>query len=224
VVTLVAVAAGVFAGADAPWGVTGISTAAHWESVYGAKQDSELSWFQDEPEASLALIGEAAPEVAQIVDVGGGQSSLAPALTAQGHHVTVLDVSANALDRARRRAGAAAPQISWIVGDVTRVEELGSFDVWHDRAVFHFLHEAAAQARYAALLRASLRPAGVAVIATFALDGPARCSGLPVQRYDAAGIVAGLGGDWTIAHEEHRVHTTPWAAEQAFQYVVLRRG
>lgn len=218
-----AVATGVFSGADAPWGTVGDSTQAHWESVYGAKQDSELSWFQADAGASLALIERFASHPSEIVDVGGGQSSLAPSLISRGHRVTVLDISSEALKRARQRAGEAVSEISWVVGDVTRLDRLGDFDVWHDRAVFHFLNEASTRARYAALLKASLRRGGVAVMATFALDGPARCSGLPVQRYDAAGLVAALGGDWAIAHQEHQLHTTPWAAEQAFQYVVLRR-
>ncbi len=219
-----AVATGVFSGADAPWGKVGDPTQAHWESVYGAKQDSELSWFQADAGASLELIDRFSSGSSEIIDVGGGQSPLAPSLLTRGHRVTVLDISSEALKRARQRAGDAASAISWVVGDVTRVDGLGDFDVWHDRAVFHFLNEASMRARYAALLKASLRRGGVAVMATFALDGPARCSGLPVQRYDAAGLVAALGGDWAIAHEEHQLHTTPWAAQQAFQYVVLRRG
>lgn len=195
----------------------------HWESLYASKQASQLSWHQDESGVSLELVEKFATASADIVDVGGGDSSLAPSLVARGYHLSVLDVSAKALERAKVRSGVAASQIRWIVGDLTRIESLGNFDVWHDRAVFHFLNEAPDRARYAALLRASLRPDGHAVIATFAPDGPTHCSGLPVQRYDAQGIAAALGGAFRILHEERNTHTTPWGAEQSFQSVVIQR-
>ncbi len=158
-----------------------MSTQEHWESMYASKSDQDLSWTQSEPRTSFSLIEEACP-AGRVIDVGGGTSLLAERLLGRGYSVTVLDISQTAIDRARRCLGARASQIHWIVGDVTDHPDLGSFDVWHDRAVFHFLTAPADRAAYTALLARTVPAGGHALIATFALDGPEVCSGLEVRR------------------------------------------
>jgi 2-polyprenyl-3-methyl-5-hydroxy-6-metoxy-1,4-benzoquinol methylase len=202
-----------------------VSTSEHWNSVYAAKTDDQLSWSETEPRQSLELVREVCPAGGRVIDVGGGSSHLAERLAAEGFSAAVLDVSAAALARARARLGARGEQVRWIIGDVTAHPDLGgTFDVWHDRAVFHFLTEPAAREAYAALLGASLRPgAGHAVIATFASDGPKQCSGLPVRRYDAAALAAELGGGVRLLKSISRTHHTPWGKPQSFQYSVFKR-
>ena len=172
---------------------------------------------------SVALIEEVAP-LGSVIDAGGGSSRLAERLLDRGHEgLAVLDVSAAALERAKARLGERAGRVRWIVGDVTRVEDVGTYDVWHDRAVFHFLTEASDRARYVALLRRALAPGGHAVIATFAPDGPEQCSGLAVVRYDGPGLARELGDGFTLLRTVEETHRTPWGKPQAFQYSVFRR-
>jgi SAM-dependent methyltransferase len=201
----------------------------HWEAVYREKRDHELSWHQDEPSESLGLIREVAPPGVgvgvSVIDVGGGASVLAGRLVEAGYGpVAVLDIAESALARARERIGSLAENVRWIAGDVTEAGDLGAFDVWHDRAVFHFLTEAAERARYAEVLRRSLVPGGHAIIGCFAPDGPEKCSGLAVARADAAAIAAALGDGFVLVRSERRVHTTPWGKAQSFEWAVLRRG
>lgn len=197
----------------------------HWERVYVAKADGELSWFQSAPGVSLELIQGVVPPARSVIDVGGGQSALAAGLLAMGvERVTVLDIAPSALRRGRERLGAAAERVRWVEGDVLEARGLGPADVWHDRAVFHFLTEAADRRLYAAAVRDALRPGGHAVIATFAPSGPERCSGLAVRRYDAAGIAAEFGAEFELVNSATETHTTPWGKAQEFAYAVLRRG
>ena len=197
----------------------------HWENVYRQKGDAELSWHQEEPGLSLALIRQFASPAMRIIDVGGGSSGLAGRLAAGGYDgVTVVDLSAAALERARERAGPAAERITWRVADATRAQDLGRFDVWHDRAVFHFLTEPADRQAYLDRARESIVSGGHLIVATFALDGPPKCSGLEVQRYDAAGLVAAFGEPFQLVYKTREVHTTPWGKPQAFTYAVLQRG
>jgi trans-aconitate methyltransferase len=159
----------------------------HWEKVYTTKGESEVSWFQETPAPSLELIElvGAIPGSA-IIDIGGGASHLVNSLVSRGYEdVTVLDLSAAALAAARSRIGDKANRVAWITADVTTWQPSRTYDVWHDRAAFHFLTEPNDQAAYIARLRRALRVGGHAIIATFALDGPERCSGLMVSRYDA---------------------------------------
>src|SRR5579863_8892365 len=174
-----------------------MSTQEHWESVYASKGDQDLSWTQPEPRMSLSLISEVR-RTGRVIDVGGGTSLLAERLLSRGYSVTVLDISQTAIDRARSRLGARASQIHWIVSDVTAYPDLGSFDVWHDRAVFHFLTAPADRAAYAALLARTVPAGGHAVVATFALDGPEICSGLEVRRYDGQSLAAELGPQFEL--------------------------
>ena len=200
---------------------------AHWETIYKTKQPHELSWFQPQATTSLALIRRAAPDHgAAIVDVGGGASMLVDGLVAAGYtHVTVLDLSPSALNVARQRLGAAASAVTWLEADVLSADLAPEgFDVWHDRAVFHFLISAADRARYVEQLCRSLKPGGYAVLATFAEDGPTRCSGLPVVRYSAAGLHRELGPAFRLVESVREEHVTPWGAKQAFVYCLCQRA
>ncbi len=198
----------------------------HWERVWREKRPDEVSWHQREPALSLALIEAAglAPATPAI-DVGGGASPLVDALLARGwSDLTVLDISGAALAHARARLGEAARGVRWIEADVTGwTPEPGRYGLWHDRAVLHFLTAPEARARYAERLRAALRPGGWAVIATFAPDGPERCSGLPVRRYDAALLRETLGDGLELVEERRETHRTPAGAEQRFAWFLLRR-
>jgi SAM-dependent methyltransferase len=139
-----------------------------------------------------------------------------------GYTVAVLDVSDEALGRARERLGARAGQVRWIVADVTEVADVGRFDVWHDRAAFHFLTSRYDRRRYVGLLKRTVPPGGHAVIATFAPDGPARCSGLEVVRYDGESLARELGDDFELLRSVPETHVTPWGQPQSFQYSAFR--
>jgi 2-polyprenyl-3-methyl-5-hydroxy-6-metoxy-1,4-benzoquinol methylase len=199
-----------------------VNTEAHWESVYRSKQDAEVSWTQSEPRLSLSLIREYC-EAGRVIDVGGGSSPLAGRLAGDGYSVAVLDISEAAINRARGRLGTRAEQIRLIVADVTANPELGTFDVWHDRAVFHFLTTPADRLAYVTLLAKTVRSGGFAIIATFAPDGPERCSGLEVRRYDGDGLAIELRTGFTLSKSVPERHLTPWGQAQLFQYSVFKR-
>jgi len=197
---------------------------AHWENVYTTKSENEVSWFQQRPAPSLDLIVQAgATRESAIIDIGGGASRLVDNLVEQGFEdVTVLDLSAAALAAARNRLGAAAQRVRWIVADATSWEPARAYDIWHDRAAFHFLTDADDRDAYIARLGRGLRIGGHAIIATFALDGPEKCSGLPVARYDSAGLGRTLGAAFELIHTERHEHATPWDSRQNFQFSVFR--
>jgi SAM-dependent methyltransferase len=198
---------------------------AHWEHVYRTKAVDTVSWYQAEPTLSLAIIAEVAPSRdARIIDVGAGASRLTDALLSRGYeHLTVLDISAAALDVSRARLGDAAAPVTWLAADVLEVALAPSaYDVWHDRAVFHFLTDAADRARYVHQLRTALRAGGYAIVATFADDGPLRCSGLETCRYSAESLAAEFGEAFELVASHREEHTTPSGGVQAFTYVVLR--
>ncbi|MBR0796271.1 class I SAM-dependent methyltransferase [Bradyrhizobium jicamae] len=205
--------------------MTGSDRQSHWQTVYLTKGEQDVSWSQADPQPSLRLIESVvAGRDAAIVDIGGGASRLVDALLQHGFAaLTVLDLSEAALASARVRVGAAGDTVQWIAGDATVWQPQQAFDVWHDRAAFHFLVEERDRAAYLDRLHRGVRPGGHAVIATFALDGPEKCSGLPVARYDPATLSRTIGPAFElIAHEPHR-HVTPWGATQSFQFSVLRR-
>lgn len=198
---------------------------AHWQDVYRRKGDNEVSWTQPDPQPSLGLIETfAGNHHAAIVDIGGGASRLVDALLARGYDaLTVLDLSEAALSAAQLRIGAAAANVQWIAADVTAWTPPHTFDIWHDRAAFHFLVDAADREAYLDRLRRGVKPGGHAIIATFALDGPEKCSGLAVQRYSPQSLAETLGGAFELVeHHPHR-HVTPWGALQSFQFSALRR-
>jgi len=197
--------------------------AQHWNIAY-AQRGTGVSWHQEDAGPSLELIASVATPRASVVDVGGGSSPLVDGLLAGGHRdVTVLDLSEVALDRARDRLGTAAAGVTWIAADLLSWQPARTFDVWHDRAVLHFLTAEEERHQYAALAAESVTPGGHAVLATFALDGPERCSGLPVRRYDAAGLAALLGDAFTPVLSTRELHRTPSGATQAFTWLVARR-
>jgi SAM-dependent methyltransferase len=197
----------------------------HWEGVYQAKGEADLSWYQEDPRLSLELIAAFAPaEGGRIIDVGGGASVLVDCLLEGSfERIAVLDISETALSKTRARLGERAGRVEWIVDDVTAVESLGTFDVWHDRAVFHFLTDAEDRRKYADLVRRTVPEGGHLIIATFAVDGPRQCSNLDVCRYDAASLGAELGAGFSLVREAREVHATPWGSSQSFFYGVFRR-
>ena len=201
------------------------SRKAHWETVYTTKAENEVSWFEDSPALSLELIDLVRPaRDAAIIDIGGGASRLVDRLLACGFgRVTVLDISAAALDAAKVRLGERAGEVQWIAADVTRWDPAQTFDIWHDRAAFHFLVDPADRAAYIARLAQALARDGHAIIGTFAIDGPEKCSGLPVRRYDPADLARELGAGFALLHSRRHDHTTPWKSEQRFQFCVFRR-
>lgn len=201
------------------------SRRAHWDDIYGRKDEDAVGWFQAEPRLSLELIGRTGlPPEAGVIDIGGGASRLVDRLLERGFaDITVLDLAEAALARTRGRLGAAAERVRWLVGDVTAWRPGRRYDLWHDRAVFHFLAEAADREAYLEALRAALRPGGHLVVATFAADGPERCSGLPVVRYESDALAATLGAGFSPVETATEEHRTPAGVPQRFQYCRFRR-
>jgi ubiquinone/menaquinone biosynthesis C-methylase UbiE len=198
---------------------------AHWDRAYESKGAAGVSWYQRRPETSLGLIERAGVgKGAGAIDVGGGASSLVDELLDRGYApVAVLDVSPAALEAARGRLGERrAKDVRWIVADVTAFAPPQQFGVWHDRAVFHFLTSADDRRKYVEAMRRSIVPGGVAIIATFAPEGPQQCSGLPVCRYDVAGLAAELGDGFELIEQVRETHVTPWGKPQSFQYAMFR--
>jgi SAM-dependent methyltransferase len=197
-----------------------MSRSDHWDEVYLTKRERDVSWFETVPAMSIRLLEAAGlTEKSCVIDVGGGDSRLVDQLCARGLTcLAVLDVSAAALGRARARLGAAADGVIWIDADVTGRWSLKPMDIWHDRAVFHFLVDATDRARYRDHLLETLKPRGGAIIATFALDGPDRCSGLPVARYSPDTLARELGAEFELIEATSYVHDTPSGVRQSFQY------
>jgi len=199
----------------------------HWEDVYDSKSATEVSWYQATPERSLALIKDTAiSREAPIIDVGGGASTLVDHLVDAGYRdVTVLDVAASALDHARARLAVRATEVDWVISDVLRFQPQRRYRLWHDRAVLHFLTDAADRERYIKVVRQALEPGGHAVIAAFGPDGPLRCSGLDIRRYNVGLLKELLGPEFTLASHELENHQTPTGAVQQFLYSCwTRRG
>ena len=197
----------------------------HWNRVYQTRAPDSVSWYQRRPDVSLELI--AASGIAKdagIIDVGGGASALVDHLLDLGYsNLAVLDVSGAALDATRSRLAARAAAVEWFEADATTFEPPHCYALWHDRAAFHFLTGAADRARYVATLRRALNPGGAVIIATFALDGPPKCSGLDVVRYDERSIAAELGAEFELREVRREAHVTPGNAEQQFHYFRFRR-
>jgi len=192
----------------------------HWEQVYGTKQATEVSWFQPVPEKSLELIRATGIEHEQaILDAGGGASTLVDNLLAEGFvDVSVLDISAKALLKSQERLGEKAGEVTWIEDDVTAFVPARRYDLWHDRAVFHFLTDAADRDCYIDVVRRSLKSRGNLVLATFGPQGPLRCSGLDICRYSVEQLTALLGEDFDLQSHELDEHRTPSGSVQQFLY------
>ena len=193
---------------------------AHWEHIFATKAEHGVSWYEASPTVSLRLM-EAAGLSRQscVLDVGGGDSRLVDVLVERGLHcLAVLDISEAALRRVQIRLGSAAEVPLWIAADVTADWSVDPMDIWHDRAVFHFLTEPGDRIRYLEHLRSTLKRGGAAIIGTFALDGPATCSGLSVVRYSANTLAAELGHDFELVESVPHLHHTPWGKTQTFQY------
>jgi SAM-dependent methyltransferase len=197
----------------------------HWEAVYRTKGETDVSWFQEDPRLSLELITSVPPaRGGRIIDVGGGASVLVDRLLdLPFKEITVLDISDTALGKARARLGERAKRVRWVVADVTEAADLGTFDVWHDRAVFHFLTDAADRVKYIELARQTVPEGGHLIIASFADDGPQRCSDLDVCRYNAETMRAELGEGFSFVRGARETHTTPRGSSQAFFYGVFKR-
>ena len=197
----------------------------HWTYVYEAKAPTTVSWYQETPEPSLrALDRFGAAASSSLIDVGGGASNLVDALLAQGwQDLTVLDIAAPALEASKARLGRKAEKVCWEVEDITAWRPRRKFDVWHDRAVFHFLTEPKQREAYRSALSRGVAKAGLVIIATFALDGPEKCSGLPVQRYDQVSLAAEMGDALQLIHGWPEEHVTPWGARQSFNWCAFRR-
>jgi len=202
-----------------------MSVKQHWETVYRTRSATEVSWYQSRPARSLGLIREfGGGPGAHVIDVGGGASRLVDHLLAERHrHLTVLDLSGEALAVARERLGDAAEAVRWREGDILSVElPRQAYDVWHDRAVLHFFTDPDERAAYRRQLGHALKPGGHAVIAAFASDGPSQCSGLPVVRYSPETLAVEVGPGLALIAEHREVHTTPAGSQQAFIYCVFR--
>jgi len=197
--------------------------AEHWDSVYGTKASDEVSWYQPDAGVSLDLIakhGKPGP----IVDVGAGASVLVDELLESGwDDVTLLDVSTEGLDETRGRLSDRASAVTFVVADLLAWEPARRYATWHDRAVFHFLVDEVARDSYVRIAAAAIEPGGVLVVGTFAEDGPEQCSGLPTARYDSQTLAGLFAADFDLVATLRHVHRTPWASEQPFTWVVLRR-
>jgi len=195
----------------------------HWEQVYECNETDEVSWYQSESLMSLDFVDLLGIQPdAGIVDVGGGGSVLVDALLRQGYvDLTVLDISESALEASRRRVGRGAP-VKWVVHDLLTWEPDRQYGLWHDRAVFHFLAGNETDA-YRRLLQQAVAPGGSIIMATFALDGPEWCSGLPVTRYGATQLASFLAPEFTVVEERREVHRTPGGLEQPFTWIAARR-
>lgn len=202
-----------------------MDSATHWEAVYAAKDPTQVSWYQPHLAASLALIARtsAGPE-ARLIDVGGGASTLVDDLLEKGwRHLSVLDVSSKALAASRARLGGRADAVTWITADITATQlPHASYDVWHDRAVFHFLTDAADRARYANAMSSAVKPGGHVLVVTFSLQGPPKCSGLEVVRYSPDTLQQALGSRLALVDAVEELHRTPFGTDQAFLYCWFR--
>ena len=198
----------------------------HWEHVYATKKTESVSWFQEHAEQSMRLIrGTGVPYSAGIIDVGGGASTLVDDLLSSGYcAVSVLDLAAAALSVAKARLGERASQVQWTEGDITKVLlPVHAFDVWHDRAVFHFLTNKEDREAYVDTVLRSVKPGGHVIVATFAEDGPMQCSGLPVMRYGPSELHAEFGSPFSLVQHEREEHHTPFGTVQKFVYCYCRK-
>jgi len=198
----------------------------HWENVYQAKLPTEVSWYQGYPELSLQLIQKVGILPSDpIIEVGAGASTLVDCLLERGfHQLTVLDIATAAMQQTQARLGDQAKKVQWIEADVTHFQPPQQYQYWHDRAVFHFLTDEQDRKSYIQVLQSALRPEGYAMIATFAADGPEKCSGLNVMRYDSQRMSEALGNTLKLVEVHHESHVTPSGGEQKFIYFLFQNN
>ena len=202
-----------------------MNTQEHWDQIYRTKAPDQVSWYSPHLRASLELIERASvSRTAAIVDIGGGESTLVDDLLARGYQdITVLDLSQAAIDANKERLGRKAERIHWLAADITKIElKVSSLDVWHDRAVFHFLTASNERAAYVRQVAKALRPGGHVIIGTFGPEGPVRCSGLDVVRYDAASLHDEFGKRFRLVESKKQLHHTPFGTTQQFLYCYCR--
>jgi 2-polyprenyl-3-methyl-5-hydroxy-6-metoxy-1,4-benzoquinol methylase len=198
----------------------------HWEQVYATRSADKLGWYERHLQTSLRWIGEQNLAAdAPIIDVGGGASTLVDDLLDRGYRsLTVLDLSEQALSSTKARLGKSAEQVTWLAGDIAAIDLLEQYyEVWHDRALFHFFTESAQQRQYRDRLLKALKPGGHVIIATFAPEAPPTCSGLPVQRYSPKQLAAVLGGALELQRQHKELHITPGGVEQTYVYCHFRK-
>ena len=197
----------------------------HWENIYKTKQTEEVSWYQAHPESSLKMIEAAKlPRNAAIIDVGGGDSRLIDCLIERGYeNLTILDISGEALKRAKERLGNLGQKVQWIEADITEFNPSEKFQFWHDRAVFHFLTDPKDRSRYLSVMERSLAFPAWIMIAAFAADGPKKCSGLAVQRYSHKSLQETLGPEYQMKVSDQETHLTPQGYQQKFVYTLFRK-
>jgi ubiquinone/menaquinone biosynthesis C-methylase UbiE len=199
----------------------------HWERIYSTKATDAVSWYQEHASSSLRLIqATRVPKDAAIIDVGGGASTLVDDLLADGYsNLTVLDLSSAALSAAKERLGARAAAVRWLEADITEIDlPRLEYEVWHDRAVFHFLTSEEDRAAYVRAVLRSVKHGGHVIVATFAEDGPEQCSGLPVVRYSAAHLHSEFGDSFTLLDHQTEDHHTPFGTVQKFVYCHCRKA
>ena len=202
-----------------------MDTRRHWEKIYTTRAPEQVSWYRPHLETSLALIKRARTRRSTaIIDVGGGESTLFDDLLAHGYeNLSVLDVSQTAIDVTKKRLGPAAETVNWLVGDITEVQlALNAYDVWHDRAVFHFLTSTEERAAYVRQVAHAVRPGGHVIISTFGPEGPTKCSGLDVERYDADSLHEQFGVRFRLLDSAKELHQTPFGTTQQFLYCYCR--
>jgi len=202
-----------------------VDAKAHWEKVYQTKEPEAVSWYRAHLETSLALIERAAhSRSASIIDIGAGESTLVDDLLARGYKaITVLDVSETAFDVTKKRLGSLAKQINWIVADITQVQlEPLAYDVWHDRAVFHFLISMEQRAAYIRNVANAVKNDGHVIVSTFGPEGPTKCSGLDVMHYDSESLHGEFGSRFRLVESSKELHRTPGGATQQFVYCYCR--
>lgn len=203
-----------------------METQQHWDAVYGAKSPDAVSWYAPHLTESLACIRRTGlPATASVIDIGGGEATLVDDLLGAGYtNITVLDISARALEVAGQRLGGRAAKVDWVVADVLQhVFAPHSVDIWHDRAVFHFLTDEDQRLRYVQQVLQALRPGGYAIVGAFGPDGPTQCSGLPAARYGADELHGQFGHQFRLLDSRIDLHTTPWGALQQFVYCLCQR-
>jgi ubiquinone/menaquinone biosynthesis C-methylase UbiE len=203
------------------------NTREHWENIYNSKTDTQVSWHEQNPACSISLIKPllTSRHNARLIDVGGGTSNLVAQLMTEGliSSGVVLDISKAAINRSRKKAGALANAIEWVVGDVRKLPKIQPCDVWHDRAVFHFLTQESDKEAYLGQVNNTLKVNGFLMIATFGVGGPEKCSGLPIQQYDETTMTNTLGDHFKLLENRRHQHTTPWGTPQLFHYFLFQK-